>query len=117
MTTLADKGMDRPGWFDRIKTIPERQEHAADDRRRANDAALVAVTALIDGETAHAKRSAYLADSLDDSGKFGKLPGAIEFAVAELTSGGKLTKSTWDRLDAAVDDAPLRLFIRHVRTA
>lgn len=114
MTTAVQT--ERPDWYDRLGSLPGRRPDAH-DRRRANDAALFAISALVDGETSQAKRSAYLADSLDDSGRFRGLPAAVDSAVNEITSGGFVSRTTWDRLAAVVDDAPIQMYIAAVRTA
>ncbi len=84
-------------------------------RRRADAAAVLAVCSLAVGETSKAKRASYLADAIDDSGRFCDLPGAVERAVSEFVSAGKLSEGSWDRVGSATGSGPLGRLVEQLR--
>jgi len=115
MTTVLTR--DEPnGWLQRLDSVTKAAPRPAGGRD-VHEAVADAVYALATGEAAYAKRTVYLALSLDEDDTYGGLPVAVERAVADIEVTGTVQTGTWDRIAAIVAAGPLGSLVERVRTA
>jgi hypothetical protein len=108
---------DEPnGWLHRLGTIEKAPQRPAGGRD-AHDAVMDTLYALATGEAAYAKRTSYLAASLDDDGDYAGLTSVVERAVADIETAGTVQTGTWDRLTTIIGDGPLSALVERVRTS
>lgn len=117
MTAVLTRNDSPNAWLSRLGTIDSRAAERASGERDLQEAVMNAICALATGEAAYAKRTSYLAASLDREGTYGGLTRAVERGVADIETAGSLQPGTWDRLAAVVGDGPLAALVERIRTA
>jgi hypothetical protein len=117
MTTVVTRDDSPNAWLSRLETIDNRAAERTAERRDVHDAVINAVCALATGEAAYAKRTSYLAASLDEEGTYTGLTSAVERGVSDIETAGEVQAGTWDRLAAVMGDGPLASLVERVRTA
>ena len=115
MTTVLTR--DEPNsWLRRLGTIDKAPQRPPGGRD-AHEAVTDAIYALATGETAYAKRTTYLAESLDHEGVYGGLTSVVERAVADIETAGVVQTGTWNRIATIIGDGPLASLVERVRTS
>jgi hypothetical protein len=117
MTAVMTTDDSSNAWLSRLGTIDSRAAERASDQRDVQEAVMNSLCALATGEAAYAKRTSYLAASLDTDGTYSGLTSAVERGVGDIETAGEVQAGTWDRLAKIVGGTPLGSLVERIRTA